>query len=32
MINLFVKIFEKFEYGFNDPILENKGIQQWIKE
>ena len=31
--NTFLRnIIEKFEYGFNDTSLQNKVIQQWIKE
>jgi hypothetical protein len=31
--NTFVRnIIEKFEYGFNDTTLQNKVLQQWIKE
>jgi hypothetical protein len=31
--NTFLRnIIKKFEYGFNDTSLQNKVIQQWIKE
>jgi hypothetical protein len=31
--NTFLRnIIEKFEYGFKDTSLQNKVIQQWIKE